>query len=440
MADTRQNEHVDDDQPTPVMLVLNVGSATLKCQVFSWESQPRVLWGVTVEQGSPVCLVPLSIPSESPSPAGSMGDEWRETNQLSHNKDWDHFVQDVQDTERSELQVRSSGSRFLPCVLRHIQKRGWQVKAAGHRIVHGGPTSTTAKRLDPQQLDELKRWASWAPLHQAENLSGVEFLFSSVPDSVQVGCFDTAFHQSMPAVAKDYAIPEAWRQMGYRRFGFHGLSYQSIVQQIEGIPELRDVERIVVAHLGSGASLCGLKQGVSVATTMGLTPLDGLPMSTRCGAIDPGLILDLMLQHNLTPEQIRENLYRHAGWLGLSGISGDMRVLLGSTLPAALQAVEHFVYRTAQEIAATAVALGGLDAIIFTGGVGQNSAVIRTKIVDRLAWMGVRLDPVANQQHSQCISQMGSSITAHVLPAREEQLIAQQTWETVLRMDQADGS
>ena len=294
-----------------------------------------------------------------------------------------------------------------------------QVSHVGHRIVHGGSAYTTPTLLDGAAMEALHRLIPLAPMHQPANLDGVAAMARRLPDALQIGCFDTAFHAGQPRLARLYALPRELSDAGLIAYGFHGLSYQYVAAQL---PAGR---RAVVAHLGSGASLCALADGRSQATTMGFSPLDGLPMATRCGAVDPGLVLHLIESRGLSVAAVRELLYEKSGLLGMSGLSGDMAVLLKSPAPAAREAVELFVYRVRREIGAMAAVLGGIDTLVFTAGIGENSPEIRASVCEALGWLGVVLDPSANISGQSLISVNSSAVEVRVIATDEERIIAQ---------------
>src|SRR5690606_5794277 len=267
--------------------------------------------------------------------------------------------------------------------------------AVGHRIVHGGPRMSRSVLLSHDILDYLDSLSPLAPLHQQNNLAPVRVIFEHWPEIRQVACFDTAFHRTQSPVVERFALPNEYYERGVRRYGFHGLSYQYIAGRLrETMPEVA-AGRVIAAHLGSGASACAMVDGVSRETTMGFTALDGLPMGTRPGRLDAGVVL-WMLEQGMNHDEIQDLLYNHSGMKGLSGISNDMRTLLASTDPAARLAVDYFTYRTAESIAGLCVAAGGLDSLVFTAGVGENSPEIRAGVCSRLKWLGVRLDEAAN--------------------------------------------
>ena len=311
--------------------------------------------------------------------------------------------------------------------------------AVGHRVVHGGREFTRPVRIDERVLNALEAFTLLAPLHQPHSLAPVRIIADVRPGLPQVACFDTAFHRTMPPVAARYAIPRALEDEGVCRYGFHGLSYEFIVSRLrETAPELA-AGRIVVAHLGNGASLCALSNGRSIDTTMGFSALDGLMMGTRCGAIDPGVLLYLLREKKLDQGALEKMLDEESGLLGVSGISRDLRVLLDSQDDHAREAVELFVYRIARETAALVGSLGGLDGFVFSGGIGEHAAAIRSAVCGRLAWMGVVPDQEANAAHAGRISAAGSRVDVRVIRTDEETTIARHTLET-LRADTSSQS
>jgi acetate kinase len=304
---------------------------------------------------------------------------------------------------------------------------GRPLAGLGHRVVHGGATHERPERVTPALLEELGRLSPLAPLHQPHNLAPIRTALEKAPGLPQVACFDTAFHHTMPAVVQAYAIPSALAKKGIRRYGFHGLSYEYIASALPKAAPAIAEGRVVVAHLGNGASLCGLRAGRSIATTMGFSALDGLPMGTRCGELDPAVVLHLLSQEGMAVSEVEDLLYRRSGMLGLSGISSDFRELLASREPAARFAIEVFIHRVARGIGSLAAALGGLDGLVFTAGVGENAAPVRAAIVERCAWLGAALDPERNARHGPLISTDASRIPVHVVPTDEELMIARHT-------------
>jgi acetate kinase len=302
-----------------------------------------------------------------------------------------------------------------------------ELLAVGHRVVHGGQHYSAPVLIDAKVLEELENLIPLAPLHQPHNLATIRALLETMPSLPQVACFDTAFHRTQPAVAQRYAIPRRFADEGVRHYGFHGLSYEYIASVLPAIePALADA-RIIVAHLGSGASLCALHKGRSIATTMGFSPLDGLVMGTRCGSLDPGVLLYLMDRHNMDARALEQLLYHQSGLLGVSGISNDMRTLLASDDPRAQEAIELFVYRAGRETGSLAAALGGLDALVFTGGIGEHSAVIRAQVCRQAAWLGLELDDSANETDVSRISTLSSKVSAWAVATDENLMIAHHT-------------
>ncbi|OYY91819.1 MAG: acetate kinase [Sphingomonas sp. 28-66-16] len=302
--------------------------------------------------------------------------------------------------------------------------------STGHRIVHGGADHVSPSLITPTLLAALEALTPLDPLHMPHNLAPARAIAEARPDLPQVACFDTAFHHAMPAEAQAVAVPRAMRDDGVRRYGFHGLSYEYIAAQLaEEAPELTR-GRVIVAHLGAGASLCALKGGASIATTMGFSTLDGLMMATRCGSIDPGVILYLARQGRSISE-IEDLLYHQSGLLGVSGISGDMRVLLASDDPRAADAIELFSYRIAVEAGGLVSALGGIDGMVFTAGIGEHSPKVRAAICARLEWLGIQLDPVANASGAGRISAPDSRVDVRVIAADEEAIIARHTQQVL---------
>ena len=299
--------------------------------------------------------------------------------------------------------------------------------AVGHRVVHGGPDYDRPIVVDANVLAHLERYTSLAPLHQPNNLAPIRSLLARRPDLLQVVCFDTAFHRGHSAVADHYAIPERFYREGVRRYGFHGLSYEYIAGRLREIAPAVANGRVIVAHLGSGASMCALAGGRSIESTMGFTALDGLPMGTRPGQIDPGVLLYLMTEKRMDSAAIEHLLYHESGLKGLSGVSNDMRELEASDDAGAVLAIDYFVHRIALNAGMLAAALGGLDAFIFTAGIGENSTTIRSRIAETLSWLGAAFDPAANAARKLLISQPESRVGLYVVPTDEELMIARHT-------------
>jgi acetate kinase len=303
----------------------------------------------------------------------------------------------------------------------------------GHRVVHGGPKYDKPVIVDHAVLDQLEHYVSLAPLHQPNNLAPIRSLLRQRPELVQVACFDTAFHRGHSPLADHYALPEQYYLEGVRRYGFHGLSYEYVAERLREIaPGIADA-RVIVAHLGSGASMCALAGGRSVESTMGFTALDGLPMGTRPGQLDPGVVLYLINVRGMSGTAVENLLYRDSGLKGLSGISGDMRELTSSNARSAAFAVDYFVYRVALNAGLLAAALGGLDAFVFTAGIGENAPDIRRMIAEKLQWLGVRMDVLANSTHKHLISKPSSPVRLYVVPTDEELMIARHTLQLLAR-------
>jgi acetate kinase len=309
--------------------------------------------------------------------------------------------------------------------LRQTQKL--EPAAVGHRVVHGGPRYDRPVKVDREVLGHLERYVSLAPLHQPNNLAPIRALLDGFPDLPQVACFDTAFHRGHSAVADHYAIPERFYAEGVRRYGFHGLSYEYVAERLNDIAPAVAMGRVIVAHLGSGASMCALAGGQSVESTMGFTALDGLPMGTRPGQVDSGVLLYLIMEKGMDPAAVQDLLYRESGLLGLSGISNDMRELQSSAEPRAKLAVDYFVYRIGLHAGMLAAALGGLDAFVFTAGIGENSPDIRARIADKLTWLGVSFDRAANAAGGPLLSHAQSRVAVYVVSTDEELMIARHT-------------
>jgi acetate kinase len=299
--------------------------------------------------------------------------------------------------------------------------------AVGHRVVHGGPAYDRPVLVDAKVLGTLEQYVPLAPLHQPNNLAPIRSLLARLPDLPQVACFDTSFHRGHPAVADRYALPEHFYAEGVRRYGFHGLSYEYIAQRLPDVAPAVARGRVIVAHLGSGASMCALAGGRSVESSFGFTALDGLPMGTRPGQLDPGVVLYLIDQKKMSAADVQHLFYHESGLKGLSGISNDVRELEASADPRAAFALEYFVYRAGLHAGMLAAALGGLDAFVFTAGIGENSVSLRARIAEKLGWLGVALDPAANAARATRISRPESRVAVYVIPTDEELMIARHT-------------
>jgi acetate kinase len=382
------------------LLVLNAGSSSLKFSVFLNEDPPRPLLRGKLD-GLPAR--PRFIARADGKVVGEK--EWEPGARLDH----------------------QGAIEFLFAWGRSGRLGGHRIVATGHRIVHGGTGFTGPTRLDDEKLHALEALIPLAPLHQPHNVAAIKAVAKTDPKMVQVGCFDTSFHRSQPPVAQAFALPRRFAEEGVRRYGFHGLSYEYIASALPGIDPRAAAGRTVVLHLGNGASMCAMKHGKSVATTMSFTALDGLMMGTRCGAIDPGVLLYMIDRHGMDARDLERLLYEQSGLLGVSGVSGDMRALLESADPRAAEAVDLFVYRIDRELGSLAAAMGGLDALVFTGGIGENAASIRARVCRDAAWLGVEFDNEANAESGPRISSTVSRVSAWVIPTNEELMIALHT-------------
>ncbi len=302
-----------------------------------------------------------------------------------------------------------------------------EVVAAGHRVVHGGVHFTAPVLVTDAVLAALRALIPLAPLHQPHNIAGILAARAAWPHVAEVACFDTSFHRAHPWVNDTFALPTAFYDEGVRRYGFHGLSYEYIAGALREIAPLYAAGRVVVAHLGNGASMCAIRDGQSVASSMGFTALDGLPMGTRSGQLDPGVVLYLLAEKGMTPDAITDLLYRRSGLLGLSGISSDMRKLLESDDPAAARAIDYFVFRIRRELGGLAAVLEGLDAVVFCAGIGEHAWQVRERVLEGMAWIGIELDREANRAGAQVISSSRSRVRAFVIPTDEEAMIARHT-------------
>jgi acetate kinase len=303
------------------------------------------------------------------------------------------------------------------------QKDNFEIQAVSHRIVHGGEKFSSAVLINKSVIDYLETLEPLAPLHQPYNIAGIKNAITHFPGIPQIACFDSAFHLQQSAIARSYAIPQHISPVEIKKYGFHGLSYQYILQTL---PPVVAMQKNIIAHLGSGASLCATEKNKSVATTMGFTPLDGLVMGTRCGSLDPGVVLYL-ISTGMSLEKLTEILYSKSGLLGVSGISSDMQVLLKSAEAVARDAVDLFVYRATREICSLLGAIKGLENLVFTAGIGENAPIIRQKICDQLAWLNVKISPAENAANATIISSAGSAIKVWVIPTDEEKIMVEQT-------------
>ena len=326
-----------------------------------------------------------------------------------------------------EAQHRAALDFLLKWLTQH--EANWRIVAVGHRVVHGGELFSAPLRLDAANLEQLARFIPLAPLHQPHNLNGVKALTALLPEVPQVACFDTAFHRSNPPIAQAFAIPRWLSAEGVRRYGFHGLSYEYIARTLPRLLGGRAEGRVIVAHLGNGSSMCALLGRRSIASSMGFTAIDGLMMGTRTGSLDPGVLLYLMENKGMGAGELTRLLYKESGLLGVSGISQDMRTLLASDKPEAQEAVDLYCYRIVREIGSLAASIGGLDALVFTGGIGEHAAAVRRQVCIQLEWLGASLDTIANDQDAERISTPESTVDLLVIPTNEEWMIAQHAQE-----------
>ncbi len=312
-------------------------------------------------------------------------------------------------------------------VAREYLPAGSTVSGVGHRVVHGGTRFAAPVEVTPEIIGELEKLTPLAPLHQPHNLGPIKGIAQNAPHVRQVACFDTAFHQTQPHLAQAFALPREITDSGVRRYGFHGLSYDFVSARLRDVAPDHANKRIVIAHLGNGASLCAINEGRSVATTMGFTAVEGLMMGTRCGSIDPGVLIYLMDEHGMDARGLESLVYKKCGLLGVSGISSDMRTLRASGDPRAKEAIDLFIYRIVREIGSLAAALGGLDGLVFTGGIGQRDAKTRREVAAGCAWLGAELDEARNGGAEGLISADGSRLPMWVVQTDEERVIARQT-------------
>jgi acetate kinase len=386
------------------ILVVNAGSSSLKFQVFA-----------TSDSGGELdCLVKGQIDGVGSRPR--LRAEGADKKSLV---DQTYSADEIPDLPAA-IQVAGDW-------LRSTQKVN--LLAVGHRVVHGGPDFDRPVRVTGEVAAQLERYVSLAPLHQPNNLAPIRTLLDRRPELPQVACFDTAFHRGHGALADYYALPETFYKEGVRRYGFHGLSYEYIAQRLPHVAPDIAKGRVIVAHLGSGASMCALASGRSVESTLGFTALDGLPMGTRPGQLDPGVVLYLIAEKGMSPAAVQDLFYKESGLKGLSGISNDVRELQDSKDPKAAFALDYFAYRAGLYVGMLAAALGGLDAFVFTAGIGENSPTMRARIAERLAWLGIGLDATANNAGSTLISKKDSRVPVYVIPTNEELMIARHTLE-----------
>lgn len=392
---------------TDAIAVLNAGSSSLKFSLFADRGGELDL--VARGQAEGLFTSPKFLAKDG---NGNVVDQkaWGDGQKLGHEGALDHLVQ--------VLRSHYSGHRLA---------------AVGHRVVHGGLEYTRPTRVDAGVLDALAKYIPLAPLHQPHNLAPIRLLLARDPGLPQVACFDTAFHRAQPDVAQAFALPRRITDRGVLRYGFHGLSYEYIAQALPRFDARAAAGKSVVLHLGNGASMCAIAGGRSMASTMGFTAADGLPMGTRCGNLDPGVVLYMMDELRMDARAIERVIYQESGLLGVSGISSDMRTLQESDDPRAKSAIELFVYRIGRELGSLAAALGGLDAIVFTAGIGEHSASLRERVCRDAHWLGVELDVAANAKQGPRISATASRTAAWVIPTNEELMIARHTQRTLSR-------
>jgi acetate kinase len=387
-----------------VILTLNAGSSSLKFAAF------RLTNG-----GEPSLLASGQIEGIGATAKGSVKRASGETAELSF-----------------EQSLRVDHAAAMGAILGWLKKAGYDssIAAVGHRIVHGGPDFAEPILIDDGTLAKLRALIPLAPLHQPHNVAGVEAAMKAFPSTPQVACFDTAFHRTHPFINDTYALPRSYYDEGIRRYGFHGLSYEFITRKLRTIAPQIARDDVIIAHLGNGASMCAVHDGRAVATTMGFTALDGLSMGTRCGQIDPGVVLYLMTEKKMSADAISDLLWKNSGLKGMSGLSQDMRELEASEDPSARDAIAYFVSRIRRELASLAAAVNGAKAIVFTAGIGEHSWKVREAALQDLEWMGVRLDAEANRANAQMISAKNSSTIVFVIPTNEELMIAEHTVST----------
>jgi acetate kinase len=339
--------------------------------------------------------------------------------------DAEHHEVAAQEWPAERLDHAAAAREVMQTIRALVGGRG--VAGIGHRVVHGGLRFSTPVRVDAGVLAALRDLIPLAPLHQPHNLAPIEAILEAAPQIPQVACFDTAFHHGQPPLARMFALPRKFTDAGVRRYGFHGLSYEYVASHLAQVAPKLAAGRVIVAHLGNGASLCAMQAGRSVATTMGFTAVDGLVMGTRCGALDPGVLIHLIDAYGMDARALEDLVYKRSGLLGVSGVSSDMRALRASADPAAKEAIDLFVYRIVREIGSLAAALGGLDGLVFTGGIGENDARARAEIADGCGWLGLGIDPVRNAFGSGEVSRDGSRVAVFVAPTDEERMMARHT-------------
>jgi acetate kinase len=388
------------------ILVLNAGSSSLKLSLYErGAGDPSFVAGGQV---AGLTTAPVFVAKDA---AGQIVGERRWESAIDHDDALAHVLDWVR--------TRYGGAYALAAV--------------GHRVVHGGVDFAAPVRVDARVLAALERLVPLAPLHLPHNLAPMRALLGRAPAVPQVACFDTAMHRTQPRLARMFALPRELEDAGVQRYGFHGLSYEYVAGVLPGVDARAARGRTIVLHLGNGASLCALAAGQSVATTMGFTALDGVPMGTRCGSLDPGVLLYLMKERGMTARAVETLLYERSGLLGVSGVSSDMRALAASRDPRATLAIDLFIYRVGRELGSLAAALGGLDAVVFTAGIGEHQAPVRAAVCRGAAWLGLELDEGANDGHGPRISTPASRVSAWVVPTNEELVIARHTRDLLAR-------
>jgi len=388
-----------------VVLTLNAGSSSIKFAAFG-----------VADGGSISLLASGQIEGIGATPKGSISSAAGETTELRF--------------ERSL--GRMDHQAAMGAILGGLRAKGHDssVAAVGHRVVHGGPDFVEPMLINGEALAKLRKLIPLAPLHQPHNIAGIEAAMKAFPSTPQVACFDTAFHRSHPFVSDTFALPRSYYDEGVRRYGFHGLSYEYITRKMRSIAPQIARDDMIIAHLGNGASMCAVKNGRSMASTMGFTALDGLPMGTRCGQLDPGVLLYLMAEKKMSADEITDLLYKESGLKGMSGISQDMRELEASDSPAARDAIAYFVARVRRELGGLAAVVDGAEAIVFTGGIGEHAWKVREAVLSGMEWMGIHIDIEANRASAQIISAKSSPTIVFVIPTDEERMIAEHTVAT----------
>ncbi len=381
------------------IVTFNAGSSSIKFAIYAMAAQPEPAFRGQIES---IDLAPrLKIQDAA--------------NRLVADRQW----------ARGTLDHAAAATVLLEAAADLI--RGAPIAGVGHRVVHGGTSFAAPVRIDAAVLQTLEQLVPLAPLHQPHNLALIRAISASAPDLAQVACFDTSFHRTQPECAQLFALPPSFAEKGVRRYGFHGLSYEYVTQNLRARAPRLAAGRAIIAHLGNGASLCAVQAGKSLASTMGFTALDGLVMGTRCGAIDPGVLLYLMSECHMDAQRIEHLLYHESGLLGVSGISSDMRELRAAPAPSAKRAIALFTYRILREIGSMAAALGGIDGLVFTAGIGEHDADLRSAVCGSLFWLGLVLDEARNRRGEGRISADHSAVEAWVIPTDEEAMIAAHT-------------